>query len=456
MRETPGKPCTIFIKPVPAGAEHEAAHCQTSEETKLAWGPNGALYFIDAPNVGAPGRIVKLDLATGQRTNITHPNPLIATDREPVVSQDGKKIAFYRDQYPHSGIFVLDIATAKERRLTPDGLSVWGSGWTSDSQSVLVGTLSPDEPALWIYHLDGSAPKRLTFNQQEFGRITGGPGNIAAVEVYTSRMSLIATKPDAASETLIEQNGDILDPDIAANGSIVFVAYGSNSVSLMVKAENEEPRKIATFKQIINPRWSPDGSRIAFATSDAKHSSIGIVRTDGSSRVTAVTMSADAQASAPVWSADAKTLFFSANDGHGWRLWRIAADGSGKPEPLPGYGWYSVRVHGTDLYASRVDKPGVWKLGPTPQLITPNPQPDYWADWQVAANAIVYADFTNSRHPKIVTHPLDGSAQTITEAPGMWQTLAGAVFALDPHTGAPVYIRDDSDSDIALVHLGKK
>ncbi len=456
VRAIPGKPCAIFIKPVPAGPEREAAHCQSTEDTKLAWGAGGGLYFIDAPDVGSPGRIVKLDLATGKRTNVTHPNPLTATDREPVISPDEKSIAFYRDQYPHSGIFVLDLATGKERRLTPDGLSVWGSGWTSDSQSIVVGTLAPDEPALWIYHLDGSAPKRLTFNQQEFGRITGGPGNIAAVEVYTSRMSLIATKPGAASETLIEQNGDILDPDITVGGSIVFVAYGSNSVSLMVKPANEDAHKIATFKQIINPRWSPDGTRIAFANSDAKYSRIGIVRADGSARITAVTMSADAQASAPVWSADAKTLLFSANDGHGWRLWRVAADGSGKPEALPGYGWYSVRVHGDDLYASRVDKPGVWKLGATPQLITPNPQPDYWADWQVAGNAIVYADFSNSRHPKIVTHPLDGRADTVTEAPGMWQTLAGAVFTLDPQTGAPVYIRDDSDSDIALVHLGKK
>ena len=456
VRQTPGKPCTIVVKPVPAGNEREVAHCLTSEDPKLAWGADGALYFSDAPTISASGRIVRFDMATGKRTDVTHPSPLIATDREPAPSPDGKSLAFYRDQYPHSGIFVLDFASGKEMRLTPDGLSVWGSAWTSDSRSVVVGTLQPDEPALWIYHLDGSPAKRLTFNQSEFGRVTGGPNNMAAVEVYSTRMAFVAMKPGGASQSIFEQNRDILDPDISADGSIVFMAYGSTSISLMVKHPNEYPQKILSLKQVMNPRWSPDGTRVAFATSDARHSRIGIVRADGSARINVVTMNADAQASAPVWTADGKTLLFSANDGHGWRLWKIAADGSGKPQALPGYGWYAVRIHGTDMYASRVDKPGIWKLGATPQQIASNPTPDYWADWTIAGDMLAYGDFSDPKHLKIVMHPLNGGPESVIDVPDMRLTLAGGLFSLDPRNGMPVYIRDLSDSDIALLHLVKK
>jgi DNA-binding winged helix-turn-helix (wHTH) protein len=181
VRYVPGKPCTILIKPVPAGTVQEAAHCLTNEDTRLAWGADGALYFADQPKIGQTSRIVRLDLATGKRRDVTHPDPLTANDKEPSISPDGHMLAFYRDQYPHSGIFVTDLTTGKERKVTPDRISVWGDGWTSDSRSLIVGTLEPDEPALWAYHIDGRPAQRLTFNQQEFGRVVGGPNDLEAV-----------------------------------------------------------------------------------------------------------------------------------------------------------------------------------------------------------------------------------------------------------------------------------
>jgi Tol biopolymer transport system component len=456
VRQTPGKPCTIMVKQVPAGAEREVTHCKTSEESRVVWGSDGALYFVDAPSAGQTVRIVKFDMATGKRSDVTTPPAMIANDREPALSPDGRTLAFYRDQYPHSGIFVRDLASGKERRITPDGLSVWGNGWTSDSRSLIVGTLQPAEPALWIYHLDGSPAKRLTFNQQEFGRVVGGPNNTAAVEVYTTRMSVVAPRAGSAPETLFEQNSDILDPDISSDGSVVFVAYGTGGVGLIVKHPNSDPQKIASFQQVLNPHWSPDGKQIAFATAQGKRSKIGIIAADGSARRFVADMRADAQASAPVWSADGRTLLFSANDGHGWRLWRVAADGSTRPEALPGYGWYSAHFHGTDIYATRFDKPGIWKLGKTPETVTPNLPPDYWADWAIAGDMLAYGDFTDVKRPRIVLHPLNGGGETTIDAPGMRITPAGGVLALDPRDGSPVYIRDLSDSDIALLHLAKK
>jgi len=455
VRYVPGKPCTILIKPVPAGTTHEVTHCKANEDTRVVWGADGALYFPDAPAIGQTSRIVRFDLATGKRSDVTHPNPLIANDKEPSLSPDGKSLAFYRDQYPHSGIFVLDFASGNEKQVTPDGLSVWGDGWTSDGKALIVGTLQPDEPALWVYHLDETPAKRLTFNQEEFGRVVGGPNNLAAVEIFTTRMSLAAPKATGA-ETLLEQNSDILDLDIANDGSTVFVAYGTGGVSLTVHHPGQDPHKIASFKQLLNPHWSPDGTRIAFATVEGKRSKIGIIRSDGSARATVADMAADAQASAPVWSADGKTILFSANDGHGWRLWRVAADGSGKPEALPGYGWYSAHFHGADIYATRFDKPGIWKIGDAPVQINTTLSPDYWADWAIAGDTLAYADFSDPRKPKIVLHPLNGGADTIFNATGMRQTLAGGVLALDPRDASPVYIRDLSDSDIALLHLAKK
>ncbi len=456
LRQVPGKPCTIMVKPFPAGTAHEIAQCRASETSRLSWSADGMLYFSDADGPGMVARIVRLDPVTGARRNVTTPNPQIANDREPAPSPDGKRLAFYRDQYPHSGIFVRDLERGTERRITPDGLAVWGNGWTSDGGALIVGTLLPDEPALWAYPLNGEAPRRLTFNQQELGRVAGGPDNLAAVEVYTTRNVLAGFDAHGAAMTLFSQNSDILDPDISPDGSVVFVSYGAGGVALMVKPPNGEARRIALFKQVMNPHWSPDGKRIAYATADRHSSGIGIIRADGASQSTAVTMSADAQASAPVWSADGKTVLFSANDGKGWRLWRVTADGTGTPEPVSGYGWYSVRVRGDDVYATRFDKPGIWKLGAVPQLITPDLAPEYWPDWAIKGDLLIYGDFSDSKHLRIVLHPLNGAAPHKIDVPDMRQTEAGGVLTIDPRTQTPVYIRDLSDSDIALLHLAHK
>jgi hypothetical protein len=53
-------------------------------------------------------------------------------------------------------------------------------------------------------------------------------------------------------------------------------------------------------------------------------------------------------------------------------------------------------------------------------------------------------------------HPLNGGTDTILDAPGIRQTVAGGVLALDLRSATPVYIRDLSDSDIALLHLAKR
>lgn len=91
----------------------------------------------------------------------------------------------------------------------------------------------------------------------------------------------------------------------------------------------------------FDPRWSPDGSKIAFASlRNAQHKynyNIYVVNADGSG-LTQLTNDNNVHVS-PVWSPDGKTIAFSTltwdpSDPTGWQIWLMGADG-GNPHPIP-------------------------------------------------------------------------------------------------------------------------
>jgi serine/threonine-protein kinase len=81
-----------------------------------------------------------------------------------------------------------------------------------------------------------------------------------------------------------------------------------------------------------HPRVSPDGTRVAIATDDAKESAIWIYELSGNSLPRRLTF--EGRNTAPIWSPDGQSITFSSNlEGRGG-LFRQRADGSGTAERL--------------------------------------------------------------------------------------------------------------------------
>src|SRR5207237_50271 len=89
-----------------------------------------------------------------------------------------------------------------------------------------------------------------------------------------------------------------------------------------------------------------------------------------------------------------------------------------KITPVTGYGWSSVRLHGSDMFGVRDDQPGIWRLGSdqklivaaTPALSTITNSPDRRRQWQIHGNDIIFLYATDRDHPKLRAQPF--SART--------------------------------------------
>ena len=92
-----------------------------------------------------------------------------------------------------------------------------------------------------------------------------------------------------------------------------------------------------TFGPSINywPAWSPDGSRIAFASDRFGPEDIFVKSVDGAAEETAVLKGGALFKEASSWSADGKTIIFEQPDPKtGWDIYLASADGAGPPVPF--------------------------------------------------------------------------------------------------------------------------
>ena len=450
-----GEPCRLMIVPVPAGLSREVRRCQSDERSSLSWSPTGkSLFFLDRPNAKSVNRIMQFDLASGRTSEVTHPPAGTLGDGEPLVSPDGHWLAFSRPW--NSAIrewLVLNLQTRSTqvliRKITGDS-----AGWSPDSKTLFVNSDIRTDHGLWAYPLDGGAPARILSSPEQTGRMSAGPNGLLAVELHTLNVGLArasATESGVVTEFESEK-GFAGTPDIAPDGTLIAGIDHPEDLGIWVLPRNGTLRKlIALPGREFNgePRWSPDGSRIAFETAP------------GANTIRVITSSGAEVASIPfygigigipAWTADGHAIVFPGRDQKGWRLWRVELAHPEKLQATRYSGWLNVRFRGSELYGVRYDAPGVWRIDGVPRRITRRPSPEGWFEWTISGSEIVYVDDPFGRRRQLMAQPIAGGPARVMAQVPHYTAVNG--FAVDPTDGSVVYTATlNSDSDIELLHL---
>lgn len=277
-------------------------------------------YARQVPVGNLQGRVLFQDasggviyMVNGDGTNLTR----LTYGIDPVLSPDGKRIAFSRWNQP-AGLFVANADGTNERQLL-------------NLESLLSPQWSPDGT-------------RIAYTVQKGGTTEGGKVCFGPYGCFTFgpdphwKIGVVDASTGAVSEP--QCSNHCFSPTWSSDGHTLAYADGTFGILLTDTAPNGGPaRNLFTLNPAVqSTSYSPDGSKIVFMVKQADHWEINTVNSDGGN-VSAVTTQdplsfTQVNSVAPTWSPDGKQILFLSDRSGKWEFFVTNVDGSGMTQVL--------------------------------------------------------------------------------------------------------------------------
>ena len=291
-----------------------------------AWSPDGreivfATEGVDGPLVRRhPSQIYRVHLATGQQ-RLVHAGDAV----QPSWSPRGVRIAFWSAFTP-TGARVIWTVPADGGTAVPvtTGESVdWNPVWAPDGRHLYFASDRSGVTNLWrvpIDELSGSVlgePEPVTTSSQAGLLISpsrDGEHIVYATDETRTTLEAVALEPASGAlagppRAIVQTSNLIATIDASRDGRwLVYQTAVPQEDLFVVRPDGTGLRQLTgdRFKD-RQPRWSPDGTRIAFYSNRGGSYEIWTIRADGSGLERA-TAHPGARAYHPIWSPDGRWL----------------------------------------------------------------------------------------------------------------------------------------------------
>jgi Tol biopolymer transport system component len=232
------------------------------------------------------------------------------SDLSPAWSPDGTRIAFTTNRDGNYEIYVMNADGSNQQRLTSSTLSDLNPTWSPDGTRIAFAT-NRDYPSsvgyeIYVMNTDGSNQQRLTYNAVDDANPTWSPDGtkIAFTTNRDGNYEIYVMNPDGSNPQRRTSNtASDGSPAWSPDGTrIVFVRnfQSSNAEIYVMNADacqectGTAPIDLSgTISAAdVDPTFSPDGTKIAFATNKDGNYEIYTMNPDGSEQTRVTTNTA--------------------------------------------------------------------------------------------------------------------------------------------------------------------
>ena len=351
----------------------------------LAWCPDSnSLFVTDSPGEGKPDALFVISLETGEKRQLTDPQPPASGDTNPAVSPDGSWLVFRRQL---GGLFNGELyrlllgrglaAAGEPQRLTPAELDARSPTWMPDGKEILFSVRG----GLRRLVVPGeSTPARLPFiGEDGLMPVVSRPqprrpprlvyvrsfedDNIWRVE--TSAPGALASSPPVVS-SISSTRGDWF-PQFSPDGRRVLFASDRSGESGVWVADPDGSNAVQLASMGASAtgytRWSPDGERIVFHSTREGQAEVFVIPAAGGKPQNLT--SHPASDGFPSFSRDGQWIYFTSNRTGERRIWKIPASGGDAVQVTNSAGYAALESpDGAYLYyVETLDKPSpLWHL----------------------------------------------------------------------------------------------
>lgn len=463
-----------YVIPTVGGSERKIVELGESCSYGLDWSPDGSLLAFHAKDSGeASSRIFLVSVEGGKRHPLTTPQ-VLEQDAEPKFSPDGKTLAFVRSHNPIvDEIFVVPVDGGMPKELTSLHGFVPGLAWTENGSEIVFSETSRDtgNNSLWRVKVHGGEPERVT---QLIGVNATEPaiarhGNRLAFRTMTANTNiwqirfLVPNGQPSAPLKLISSNRFQDVPQYSPDGTkIAFASDRSGGSQIWVCNSDASNPVQLTFMDAPNvgtPRWSPDGRTIVFDSTTTGNLGLYTISAEGGSpRPLVVDSHFNAAAS---FSRDGNWVYFVSDRTGDYQVWKIPARGGQLAQVTSHGGWMPMEsIDGRLLYFLKTNLPidpsgapaTLWSMptqGGEERLVS---QQKIHLHWAVAANGIYFTDPDTKPLPALKVLDVEtGKVRTIATIQEDI-SCCGQSLTVSPDGRSILYANQDSVStDIMLV-----
>jgi Tol biopolymer transport system component len=265
-----------------------------------------------------------------------------ANDWRPLWSPIASTIVFQSDRDGQPDLYAMGSDGSGVTRLTDSSANELDVDWSSDGRQIAFSWNEDNTYGLAIMDADGANRKDLLTTEVRIGSLAWSPQrHLLAFEMVPpcadeptncERYDIYTIEPDGSNLTNLTRNQSVDSyPAWSPDGTrIAFASWrdGDADIYVLHLASYFVQTLTANSHYDNLPKWSPSGSHIAFISARDGNEEIYTVTADGSNQVN-LTRNA-ARDSSPVWSLDSNRLaFVTSRDGND-EIYIMNANGSGR------------------------------------------------------------------------------------------------------------------------------